>query len=219
MSVVIPADWSFKRDEIAEGFDEHVRGQLPWYDLATSALVHVARHYIPDNGLVYDIGASTGNIGRALADTLKARSASLFALDESAEMVARYRGPGLALHAEACSFAFARFDLAVLFLVVMFMPVEKRRSLLDKLLATVRPGGAIILFDKQEGAGGYPGTILHRLTLAGKVSAGVEPRDILDKEFSLAGIQRPVVPSLLDGLDAVEFFRFGDFAGWLIEAP
>ena len=65
-----------KTSNVARGFDRHVREQLPWYDLATNAILHVARHYIPQDGLVYDFGASTGNIGRALAPILKERTSS-----------------------------------------------------------------------------------------------------------------------------------------------
>ena len=36
------------------------------------------------------------------------------------------------------------------------------------------------------------------------------------KELSLSGVQRPLYRGAL-GPDAVEVFRFGDFAGWLIE--
>ena len=54
-----------------------------------------------------------------------------------------------------------------------------------------------------------------RLALAGKLSAGVEADEIIAKELSLGGIQRPIDPEILG--DAVEWFRFGDFAGWIIE--
>ena len=39
---------------------------------------------------------------------------------------------------------------------------------------------------------------------------------MIKKELSLSGIQRPLYPGEL-GEDAVEVFRFGDFAGWIIE--
>ena len=71
----IPTNWTFETSGVAKGFDRHVREQLPWYDLATNAILHVARHYIPENGLVYDFGASTGNIGRALEPILTKRKA------------------------------------------------------------------------------------------------------------------------------------------------
>jgi tRNA (cmo5U34)-methyltransferase len=55
--LAIPCDWSFRDERIAAAFERHVREQLPWYELATGAAAHVARHYLPERGTVYDLGA------------------------------------------------------------------------------------------------------------------------------------------------------------------
>ena len=78
------------------------------------------------------------------------------------------------------------------------------------------PGGAIIVVDKEESPGGYPATVLSRLTWDCKLRQGAEPGAVMRKELSLSGVQRPLYKGEL-GADAVEVFRFGDFAGWLIE--
>jgi len=212
----IPRDWTFKTSHIAGHFDRHVREQLPWYELTTGVLAHVARHYIPEGGMVYDIGASTGNVGLAIADTLKARHAQFVPLDNSPQMKRQYRGPGELQIADATEFDFQPFDLAVCFLSLMFVPPSKRPALIQKLTGLVRPGGAIVIFDKTVPATGYVATVLWRLALAGKVAAGADARDVIAKELSLSGVQRPIKPNELPG--AVEIFRFGDFAGWIIEA-
>jgi tRNA (cmo5U34)-methyltransferase len=215
--LVVPPNWTFKDSGIAAGFERHVREQLPWYTLATGAVAHVARHYVPDHGLIYDLGASTGNIGIALEATIDARGATLVSVEASAEMAARYRGPqrGNLLHADICDVRFRPFDLAVSFLTMMFVPVASRDHLMDKLRAARKPGGAIVVFDKCEAERGYAATVIWRLALAGKVAAGVLAEDIVAKELSLGGVQRPVTADLF-GADAIEFFRFGEFAGWLI---
>jgi tRNA (cmo5U34)-methyltransferase len=215
-------DWTFQSADIARDFDAHVREQLPWYELATGAVAHIARHYIPRNGLVYDIGASTGNIGRALSETLTQREARLIAIEQSAQMVAAYEGPGEVIHADATGFDFAPYDVAVAFLFLMFVPSGYRRALLQTLCAKIRPGGALIIFDKTEGRGGYLSTVLHRLTIAGKVAQGTPAGEIIAKELSLIGVQRPISDafmSLYAVPSAVEVFRFGEFAGWVIERP
>ena len=116
----IPTEWTFKSSDVAEGFDNHVREQLPWYDLVTDGLRQLARHYIPQNGLVYDIGASTGNMGRALNETLKERNARLVALEESEEMCELYDAPGELVKIDAMDYKFQPFDLGICFLVLMF---------------------------------------------------------------------------------------------------
>ena len=194
-----------------------MREQLPWYDLVTGAVAHIARHYIPQHGLVYDIGASTGNIGRALEPALTQRHARLVPIEPSAEMCALYAGPGKEnlVQMDACRYDFEPFDVAICYLVLMFMPVGVRESFIRKLRAALKPGGAIVIVDKCEAATGYQATVLWRLTLAGKVAAGVDAQQIIAKELSLGGVQRPLDPAIL-GEDALTWFRFGEFAGWVI---
>lgn len=217
----IPTNWTFKNKSVAENFDKHVREQLPWYELATGAATHIARHYIPDNGLVYDIGASTGNMGRALADTLEVRKAKFIAIEPSPEMCEKYFGPDELVMADALDYDFEEYDVCICFLVLMFIPPEKRRTFLKKLSSKIKQGGALIVFDKTETHGGYISTVLHRLTIAGKVATGVSSEEIINKELSLSGVQRPLPSKFIEFTcaNATEIFRFGEFAGWVIERP
>lgn len=209
-----PQDWTFQG--FSKQFDGHVREQLPWYELASTAMGLIARHYIPKKGTVYDLGASTGNVGRALASTLEMRSARLTALDECPDMVEAYNAPGRPLRADITRFDYKPFDVCIAFLVFMFLAVPARRKLLARLRQQLRPGGAIIVFDKSVPPGGYPATVLARLAWASKLDQGVEPGAVVQKELSLSGVQRPLYSGDI-GEDAVEVFRYGDFAGWIIE--
>ncbi len=212
-------EWTFKNPQIAAHFDKHVREQLPWYDLATGIVTHVGRHYLPEGGTVIDIGASTGNIARALEPTLKARKAHLLALDNAADMLDRYDAPGTPVVADARTYDFAAADpdLIVAFLVLMFLPVADRAGVIARLKAAVRPGGAVIVFDKMQARGGHVGSVIYRMTLAAKYEGGAPPDEIIAKELSLAGVQRPMSDDELPGFEPI--FRFGDFAGWLYERP
>ena len=212
----IPRDWTFETKYCAGEFDRHVREQLPWYDLATDAVTHIARHYIPMGGRVYDIGSATGNIGRALQPILLDRKAELIGVEPSEAMIKKYEGPGTVHCAKAEHFEYEEFDLAVVFLTMMFVKPSQRRILMNKLKHRCTPGGAIIVFDKVVPEAGYVQTIMSRLTLAGKVSAGVNAREVIDKELSLGGVQRPICFEQLGG-EAFLWFKFGDFSGWLIE--
>jgi tRNA (cmo5U34)-methyltransferase len=212
----IPEHWTFKDKGVAEGFNKHVREQLPWYDLATSAVEHIARHYVPEKGTVYDFGASTGNIGKALSDILAKRKAEMIAVDNSQEMANLYAGPGKLVVADMATMDIEPYDVAVCFLVLMFLPPAEQAAFIQKLRDKARPGGAIIIMDKEKAISGYAATVLWRMTLAGKVSAGVPADEIIKKELSLSGVQRPIDRKIL-GEDAVPFFKYGEFSGWLIE--
>lgn len=215
--LTVPENWTFKSPDVVEHFDSHVRESLPWYEIATGAVAHIARSYIPQDGVVIDVGASTGNIGRAIAGTLDARSAELLALDPSAAMAPAYDAPGQFIVADAETFDFAgkKPDVIICFLSLMFVPVAARAGLLERMQAAVQPGGAIIVVDKMIPRPGYVGTVNFRLTLAAKYEAGASPAEIIAKELSIAGVQRPMSEEELPGF--VEFFRFGDFAGFIWE--
>lgn len=213
----IPAEWTFRSRDVARRFDSHVREQLPWYELATGIVAHVARSYVPEKGFVIDVGCSTGNVGRALWRTLEARKANLLGIDSSPDMLDVYEGPGAfaVMDARDCDFAGKQPDLIVCFLALQFVPVKDRVWLIRKMKDSLRPGGALIVFDKMVPRPGYVGTVSYRLTLAAKNEAGASPAEIIAKELSILGVQRPLFDAELDGF--VEFFRFGDFAGFVYE--
>ena len=214
----IPRHWSFRNRKVARHFNSHVRTELPWYDLATNAVAHLGRHYIPRQGVVYDIGASTGNIGLALKETLDQRQAKFTAIEESREMAERYQGPPELVVADAVTFDYVPFDFGVCFLVLMFLPVDTRSAFLRRLQSLTKLGGALVIVDKVQMPGGYVGTAFSRLTLQQKLAVGARPEDILRKELSLAGYQRPLDPRMFPS-SARTFFQVGEFVGWIIEAP
>jgi tRNA (cmo5U34)-methyltransferase len=213
----IPTNWSFHNEEIANNFDNHVREQLPWYDLVTNAVVHIGRHYIQDESLVYDIGASNGNIARALTPILKQRNAYIVGIDNSKDMVNNYKSDYSDIRlADALTFDYVQSDLIVCFLTMMFIPPKHRSMLIDRLMESLNKGGALVIVDKCLPVSGYPSIIMSRLALNEKLNSGATPKDIIDKELSLSGVQIPINTCILPE-NAVEFFRFGDFAGWIIE--
>lgn len=221
----IPSDWTFRTRNVAENFDVHVREQLPWYDLATSAVVHIARHYVYSGSVVYDIGASTGNVSLAIWNAMSARSPKIHAIEQSEEMIdimaARFAAldaPIEIVHGDAIEADYKSASLIVCFLTVMFLPVGRRAPFLDRLYTTVlAPGGALVVVDKLETPEGYIGSIIRRLTMSWKLSSGTTPEDIVRKELSLAGYQRPINERLMDG--GHRFFQLGEFAGWVFEKP
>ena len=202
----IPTDWTFRNKGVAKAFDNHVRESLPWYDLVSGAVAHTVRHYLPENGLMYDIGASTGNIGKLIDESLTARKVSLISIESAAEMAEHFEAQGILEIADCVTYDYKPFDVATIFLVLMFLTIEQRQTLIQGLMNKCRKGGAIIIVDKIETKANYIGTINRRLTLAGKVATGVSPEQIIAKELSLAGIQRPLKETELPK-SAEPFFR------------
>lgn len=213
--LAIPERWTFENAEVAHGFDAHVREQLPWYDLVTGAIAHLARHYITPGSRIYDIGASTGNVTRALEITAQERNATIYAVEPSVEMAALFNGDAEVITCPAEELIFQPFSVAVLNLTLQFINPTRRSALLKHIFEQAQTGGAVILVDKFEPPSGYLGTVLYRLTLAGKISQGADPAAVIAKELSLGGVQRPLKHE--DFSDWQSWFRFGDFAGYIKE--
>lgn len=208
-------DWTFESEHVARTFGEHVREQLPWYDLLSQAVAFIARNYVPHGGLIYDIGASTGNLERLLRPVIEERKLEYIAVEKSRAMVERYEGQAHLLHNDVMDLELRPFDVALCFLVLMFLRPESQLELLRKLRSRLKRGGAIIVVDKFEPEGGYPAVVLSRLVLETKRLQGAAPEAILAKELSLAGVQRPLRAEILQ--PATEFFRYATFAGYLLE--
>lgn len=207
-------DFKFSGSMVGSNFDYHVREQLPFYDLVTDSVSMIIRNYLPQNGMLYDIGASTGNVTKSSESILLSRNARAVSIESSQDMVNTWNGFGDIVCADAVDFEYEPFDVSVCFLVLMFMTIDQRKNLLEKLVQKKKNGGIIIVIDKVLVDGGYFGTVLRRMTFDWKLKNGAMPEDIIKKELSLAGVQRPMTKDEVP--DAQEFFRLGEFVGWVL---
>lgn len=204
--------WTFNDSELANNFGEHVKGQLPWYDLATGLVRCIAENYLPQGGLMYDIGASTGNITQSCADLINSRGIHAVSIEPSQEMCEEWKGEGELVNDYAEKYDFQEYDLAVCFLTLMFVSQRQRGALIQSLIAKIAEGGALVVVDKFEGSGGYFELVKRRMTMRQKISSGESPENIIDKDLSLSGVQRPIGNELPEGNC---FFQIGEFKGIL----
>ena len=186
--------------------------------MVTKGIVQIGRHYLPHGGACMTSWASTGNITAALADVLHARHVKALSIEESPQMCERWNGYGDLQLADALTYDFEEFDFAVSMLCMVFLSPLEQQELLAKLKKAIRPGGALVVVERMLPPGDpYLDIVTSRLTLAAKLAAGVPAHEIVNKELSLAGVQRPVNPALMTEERATEWFRYGDFAGYIIQ--
>ena len=131
-------------------------------------------------------------------------------------MIARpYIRPGRAIMADVASYPYKPFDVAVAFLTLMDLPSSTRQLLLSTLRSKMRPGGAIIIINKEKPPRGSLSATASRLTFGCKVEREAHEARKWRGHYTLE-IYSALYRSEL-GPDAVEAFRLGDFVGWLIE--
>jgi len=213
------SDWTFETKEIAKGFSKHVNQHLPWYPLATNLIKCIVENYIPTSGVLLDIGASRGNITKSLEDLIWHRGVDAKSFEISKEMVEQFEGVGSISTIDAEEID-DRFDVAICYLTLMFNSVSKRERILDRLRSLINRGGCIIIVEKFEiEEGGYSSTVQRRMTMRQKLDHGVSAEEIVDKELSLSGVQRPLKIEEIEEFSSSEFFRVGEFRGFILENP
>lgn len=216
-----PKIWTFKDEKVVANFDAHVRAQLSWYDPLSRYVADMASSFLPRNGVLYDIGASTGSMTRLMQKDIEGKNVTAISIEPSAEMAAAFKGTGdlLVTDAEKVNFSHAPADVAILFLSMMFLKPAHRDKFIRKLAKAMKPGGVIIIVDK-----GYMHVpeiqvACRNALMASKRDNGQDGNAWVVKELSLRGEQRPTDSSrivyALEGHDFVseEFFRFGEFYG------
>mgnify|MGYP003641590256 CR=1 FL=1 len=213
--------WTFETQEIANTFDNHVREQLPWYDMVTESVAYIIKNYLSENDTVVDIGASTGNMIEKILPLVEERSCYVTAIEKSESMFEKLKNKYAnescieLVDSDVMDIELPKAKVYILFLTLMFIPVQQRQKLINRIKNKCEEGGIIIIVDKVCDHVGYFSTVLKRLTMHIKLLQGAKPEDVLIKEMSLAGIQIPIDVELLG--NAKQFFRMGEFAGWVIE--
>ena len=218
----IPKVWTFKDDDVANNFQHHVTHQLPWYNTTTEFVQSLILSYVKEGSTLLDIGASKGNITKALIPELTEMGVTTLAVEQAPQMAKQYQGHGAVFTEDATTFMsthptlLKKVTVITCFLSLMFIDPQERRSLIYSMKNNLQEGGALIIVDKEVNKAGYLGTSLSRARLQLKANQGVPLSEIAAKELSLAGVQRPIGPEEL-GKGFVEFFRMGEFVGWIYE--
>ena len=80
-----PFQWTFKSEQTANEFNEHVEKSVPFYKEIHKIVKIIGGFFVEENTNVYDIGSSTGNLLKGMSNILK-RNANYIGIDNSIYM-------------------------------------------------------------------------------------------------------------------------------------
>lgn len=195
------APWTFQPAYIAENFDEHVPKHVPHYEQFQQQVCAVADWLLPRNGVVVDVGCSTGTTALAIERKYADRNPVYWLYDESQAMVKlaeRKLLPfissrrmnllvGKAEHALCHSDA----DLSLALFTLQFMPQAARRQLLIGLSLRSKRGAALLVAEKVRPQSPRWSEYATSISLDYKATLGVDAAAIRDKERSLRSVLMP----------------------------
>ena len=190
-------DWTFS-GTVPETFVEHVRQSVPYYDEGHDLICHLSDYYCRDDSVCYELGTSTGQLLKKLAEHQAHKPGIRWVgLDPVEGMIGKAREHCAGIDnielevGDAVSFDFEKCDLFVSYYCVQFIPPRWRQELINRIYERLNWGGAFILFEKVRGPDARFQDILVALYNDFKARNGFSPEEILNKTSSLKGVLEP----------------------------
>ncbi len=190
------SDFNFD-EPVAAVFDDMIRRSLPGYDCVLSMLGVIASRFAQAGTCVYDLGCSLGSATLALHNAVGARPVQVVGVDKSPAMAERARRriaqeTGNAqievLCQDVCETVFRPSSLIVLNFTLQFLPKAERRGVLERALAALVPGGALVLSEKLRFDDYREGALMEDLHDEYRRSNGYSQLEISQKRTALENV-------------------------------
>lgn len=148
----------FRFDEqVVKVFPDMIARSVPGYELIIPMIGLLARRYAQPDSTIYDLGCSLGAASLSMSLAVRAPGTRIIAVDNSDAMVTRCKknmsekcGP-VPIDVRLQNILETQIDNAsvvVLNFTLQFLDKEQRQSLIDRISAGMRPGGALIISEK-----------------------------------------------------------------------
>jgi len=191
------AQWSFAGN-VADTFVDHVRQSVPMYDEGHQLVESISDYFIRDDSVCYEIGTSTGQLLRRLAEHHAHKPGARFVgIDPVEPMIEKARAYCAELSnveliaADALTHDFEKADLFVAYYCVQFVPPRHRQDLINRIYERLHWGGAFLLFEKVRGPDARFQDMSVALYNDFKARNGFKADEILNKTSSLKGVLEP----------------------------
>ena len=222
----VPGEWKFD-EQVSKNFDTHVRKSVPLYEEVQKEVVEMSEWFVRDNSTIYDLGASTGEtISLLLQKHHRKKNVRYIGVEESQAMIEIARKKR---NSETVQFLqqdiadineFSNVDLILSLYTLQFLPLWKRKQVLQRIYKGLVEGGAFILVEKIRAENSMFEDIWTDLYWDFKQDSGLNEQQVIKKSQSLRGVLMPLTLSenlrlLSDtGFQCMDtFIKWNNFAG------
>ena len=222
----------FKFDKtVVDVFDNMAERSLPHYREIHSLCAGLCSKLYQEDTWIYDLGCSTASSILQIGESLTTQ-AKFHGIDNSDAMLekARSRTDNCQKHIyefsnqnlENPDIKFQESSIFLLLWTLQFLRPLKRPKLLEKIYQSLRPNGAVILFEKVLSGGAVSNRVFIDLNQEFKEKNGYTKTEIAKKRESLENVLVPYrCEENIELLEAVGFkevecfFRWYNFAGFI----
>jgi len=221
--------FSFNQD-VADVFDDMVSRSIPFYKEIHSLICDMVLRNYKGQGIIYDLGCSTGTTIKLLGQHLKEadRPYQFVGVDTSSEMLGKAKekchdiGNTTFRCEDMTEVDFQNAEVVILNYTLQFLKVEKRKDLLKKIYQALRPGGIILLSEKIKSPLTEVESLITDLYYDFKRRNGYSELEISQKREALENVLIPLTPEeqlkdlKLSGFENSEMlFRWYNFASYV----
>jgi tRNA (cmo5U34)-methyltransferase len=194
---VTRANWTFAGG-VADTFVEHVRRSVPYYDAGHDLVCQVSDFFCHGDSVCYEIGVSTGQLLRKLAEHQASKPGIRWVgIDPVESMVAKAQQhcagvPNITLEVgDVQSYDFEKSDLIVSYYCIQFVSPRSRQEVYNRIYERLQWGGALVLFEKVRAPDARFQDMIVSLYNDYKRNEGFSADEILNKTASLKSVLEP----------------------------
>ena len=225
----VPGEWRFD-ENVSQAFDSHVRKSVPFYDEIQRMVIDLSEYFVRDQGVVYDLGSSTGTTLDLLSTAHAGKEhvqflgfdLSEFMIKEARQKVVRANVRFHQANVLDVEFSPPANFVTSLF-TMQFLTLAERRTLLHRIHDGLIEGGGLIIVEKVSAEHSVFEDMWTELYWDFKRRQGFTPEQILEKANSIRGVMKPLtIEENLDilwqtGYSRVEvFFKWYNWAGIVV---
>ena len=222
----VPGEWKFD-EQVSQNFDTHVRKSVPLYEEVQKEVVEMSEWFVRDNSIIYDLGASTGEtISLLLQKHHRKNNIRYIGVEESLAMIEIARKK---CNSDTVQFLqqdiadineFSNVDLILSLYTLQFLPLWKRKLVLQRVYNGLVEGGAFIFVEKMRAENSMFEDIWNDLYWDYKQERGLNEQQVIKKSQSLRGVLMPL--TLTENLQLLSdtgfqcmdtFIKWNNFAG------
>lgn len=192
-------DFAFD-ETVAKVFPDMIRRSVPGYETIITLTGLLAEQYAQPNSQCYDLGCSLGAATLAMRSRIQQPGCRIIAVDNAEAMTSRCQqhiqeaGEGIEVDVICCDIQDVVIDNAsvvVLNFTLQFIEPAARLTLMEKIYAGLRPGGALLLSEKIAFSNEAEQQRMDALHIAFKKANGYSDLEISQKRSALENILIP----------------------------
>ena len=190
------ANWTFS-GKVCKTFDQHVSKSVPFYHEGHDLIAKISDFFLQDGSLCYDLGCSTGELTRILAERKNKMAVQIIAVDREDGMVEEARKKCKdftnvkVLKMDLMDIEFEKADLIVSNYTMQFTKPKNRQILFDRIYNSLNWGGGFLLFEKVRAPDARFQDMATAIYTDFKIEQGYNADEIVSKTRSLKGVLEP----------------------------